>query len=226
MLVVCRRRLSTDVSSNRREQYGNRFSVFSLEDKFLVGLFCLISYDPSSNTLASKCTTRLIRLTIWSLPTSRWDHSELTSPLIILATDQTIRGYLVIDLKPKSNILMLIATNYVSGFTNTNHLERDQILTCPWLGNFRELWQHRRRRWRQEEGLKGNRFSKQNNSSARVLHFFAVTTRLRTWSSLMKNEMPKRLKNQKGFLAKFFLKTLAFYRLISTSLLLKKPIVT
>lgn len=38
--------------------------------------------------------------------------------------------------------------------------------------------------------------------------------------------MPKLLKNQKGFLAEFFLKTLAFDRLISTSLLLKKPIVT
>lgn len=38
--------------------------------------------------------------------------------------------------------------------------------------------------------------------------------------------MPKLLKNQKGFLAKFCLKTLAFDRLISTSLLLKKPIVT
>lgn len=42
----------------------------------------------------------------------------------------------------------------------------------------------------------------------------------------MNNEMPKLLKNQKGFLVKFFLKTLAFDRLISTSLLLKKPIVT
>lgn len=38
--------------------------------------------------------------------------------------------------------------------------------------------------------------------------------------------MPKLLKYQKGFLAKFFLKTLAFDRLISTSLFLKKPIVT